>query len=301
MEEIDLEPVRRYLLALQDRICEALEREDASARFEGPDDPSTTRPRVLSDGPVIEKAAVNFTHTRGAQVPATGSNRRPELAARKFDAVSLSWIVHPRSPYAPITHGNLRAFVTADDEPLWWFGGGIDLTPTYGFEDDARHWHETAREACRGFGADLYPRFKEACDRYFHLPHRQEARGIGGLFFDDFSEGGWENAFAFLRSVGDHFLPAYLPILEQRKSMAYGEREREFQLYRRGRYVEFNLLYDRGTRFGLESGKNVESVLASLPPRVSWRYDWQPEPGSPEAELTEKFLTPRNWLGDESS
>jgi len=302
MNEPSTLPVRDYLRDLQDRICGALEIADGQARFvEDPgQDPETgvSLPRVLSDGPVLERAAVNFTHARGRELPAAATKRRPELAGRAFEAVSLSLIVHPRNPYVPTTHMNLRFFLAGVEtaSPVWWFGGGFDLTPYYGFEEDAVHWHRTAREACVPFGPDVHPRFKRGCDEYFFLEHRKEPRGIGGLFFDDFAEWDFEQTFALVRSVGDHFLPGYLPIVERRKGIAYGEREREFQLLRRGRYVEFNLIYDRGTLYGLQSGRRLEAVLASLPPRVSWAYDWKPEPGSAEASLYEVFLRPRDWL-----
>jgi coproporphyrinogen III oxidase len=300
----DLPGVRRYLLELQDTICTALEEEDPTQRFlesrEERPRGGLARARVLEDGPVIEKAAVNFTHALGDRLPPAATERRPELAGASFEAVSLSLIVHPRNPYAPTSHANLRAFAArpATGDAVWWFGGGFDLTPYYGFEEDAVHWHEMARDACEPLGADAYPRLKRACDKYFFLPHRGEPRGIGGLFFDDLAEGGFERCFAFVRSVGDHYLPAYRPLLARRKQTPYGDRERDFQLYRRGRYVEFNLVYDRGTRYGLQSGRRIESVLASLPREVHWRYDWHPEPGSPEARLTEHFLKPRDWAGE---
>jgi coproporphyrinogen III oxidase len=301
-----VEPVRDYLCDLQDRICDALEAEEPVARFarEEIERPGggLSRPRVLSDGPVIERAAVNFTHTRGVDLPPAATERRPELAGRRYQAVSVSLIVHPRNPYAPTCHANFRAFIAdAPDsqvESVWWFGGGFDLTPYYGFEEDARHWHRTARDACDPFGSDWHARFKAGCDAYFRLPHRDEPRGVGGVFFDDLDEGGFEHCFGFLRSIGDAFIDAYLPILRQRKDLPYGEREREFQLYRRGRYVEFNLLYDRGTRFGLQAGARVESVLASMPPLVAWRYDYRPEPGTPEARLYSDFLVPRDWASE---
>jgi coproporphyrinogen III oxidase len=301
-----VEPVRDYLCDLQDLICDALEAEEPVARFarEEIERPGggLSRPRVLSDGPVIERAAVNFTHTRGVDMPPAATERRPELAGRRYQAVSVSLIVHPRNPYAPTCHANFRAFIAdAPDsqvESVWWFGGGFDLTPYYGFEEDARHWHRTARDACDPFGSDWHARFKAGCDAYFRLPHRDEPRGVGGVFFDDLDEGGFEHCFGFLRSIGDAFIDAYLPILRQRKDLPYGEREREFQLYRRGRYVEFNLLYDRGTRFGLQAGARVESVLASMPPLVAWRYDYRPEPGTPEARLYSDFLVPRDWASE---
>ena len=298
--------IRDYLTDLQDRICGELEAEDGEARFsrseiERPGG-GVSRPRVLSDGPVIERAAVNFTHTEGARMPPAATERRPELAGRHYQAVSVSLIVHPRNPYAPTCHANFRAFVAdapdADAPSVRWFGGGFDLTPYYGFEEDAQHWHRTARDACAPFGADWYERFKAHCDEYFWLPHREEPRGIGGIFFDDLEEGGFDHCFGFLRSAGDAFLVAYVPILARRKSTPYGDRERDFQLYRRGRYVEFNLLYDRGTRFGLQAGARAESVLASMPPLAAWRYDYHPEQGTPEARLYSDFLRPRDWAGE---
>jgi len=256
--------------------------------------------RVLEGGAVIEKAAVNFSAVSGEGLPAAASAARPALAGRSFRAAGVSVIVHPRNPYAPTSHFNVRCFMAekTGDPPVWWFGGGFDLTPYYGFEADCLHWHRTAREACLPFGEDLYPRYKKWCDEYFFLPHRGEARGIGGLFFDDYDAGGdWERAVGFARSIGDHYPRAYLPILKRRIHHSWGRRERAFQLYRRGRYVEFNLVYDRGTLFGLQSGGRTESILASLPPEVRWRYDWHPESGTPEARLTDHFLQPRDWLG----
>ncbi|MEN8182048.1 MAG: oxygen-dependent coproporphyrinogen oxidase [Myxococcota bacterium] len=300
----DLAAVREYLLQLQDRICAALEAEDPGIRFREDRDErpggALSRARVLEEGSVLEKAAVHFTHAVGDRLPPAATERKPQLAGAGFQAASLSLIVHPRNPYAPTTHANFRCFCTEprskSEAAAWWFGGGFDLTPYYGFEEDAIHWHRMAREACQPLGDSAYPRFKQACDEYFFLPHRSEARGIGGLFYDDLEEGGFDRCFGFTRSVGDHFLPAYVPLLARRKDTPYGERERDFQLYRRGRYVEFNLVYDRGTRYGMQSGRRIESVLASLPPAVHWRYDWRPEPGSPEARLTEYFLKPRDWL-----
>ncbi len=302
--DVDLAGVRAYLLRLQERVVDALEREDGTRRFAARDlageRGGLARPRVLEDGEVFERAAVNFSHTCGESLPAAATERRPELAGRAFEAASVSLIVHPANPFVPTCHANFRAFAARarDAEPVWWFGGGFDLTPYYGFREDAVHWHRTARAACEPFGDALYPRLKAACDAYFHLPHRGEARGIGGVFFDDFAELGFAQSFALLQSLGDGFLEAYLPIVQRRRAHPFGEREREFQLYRRGRYVEFNLVYDRGTRFGLESGGRIESILASLPPRALWRYDWRPEPGSPEAELYEVFLTPRDWAAE---
>ncbi|HSC06831.1 MAG TPA: oxygen-dependent coproporphyrinogen oxidase [Steroidobacteraceae bacterium] len=298
---IDTAAVRTYLRSLQDRVCEAIETADGVARFredlweraEG----GGGRSRVLEDGSVFERAGIGYSDVHGAKLPPTASARRPELAGRSYEALGVSLIFHPHNPFVPTAHMNVRYFVAEKEggEPVWWFGGGFDLTPCYGFEEDAVHWHRTAREACAPFGADVYPRYKKWCDEYFFLRHRGEPRGIGGLFFDDLSEGGFDRCFAFLKSVGDHFLPAYLPILARRKHLAYGERERDFQLYRRGRYVEFNLVWDRGTLFGLQSGGRAESILMSLPPLVRWRYDWRPEPGTPEARLYQEFLRPREW------
>jgi len=299
----DLARVRDHFMALQHRICAALEDADGRARFrieafEAPGG-GLSRPRVMADGPVIEKAAVQFTHALGDQLPPAATERNPHLAGRGFQATAISLIVHPRNPYVPTTHANLRMFqvdTAADETPVWYFGGGFDLTPCYGFVEDCVHWHRSARDACAPFGEGLYGRLKRWCDEYFHLPHRGEQRGIGGLFFDDWTEGGFEQAFALAASIGDHFLPAYLPLLERRRDRPYGERERDFQLYRRGRYAEFNLAIDRGTRYGIQSGRRIESVLASLPPLVAWKYDWHPQPGSREAELTDYYLQPRDWL-----
>jgi coproporphyrinogen III oxidase len=298
---VDLSAVRSYLLALQDRICAAVEAEDGIARFaedswERPEG-GGGRSRVLSEGAVFEQAGVGFSHVFGPGLPASATAQRPDLAGRSFEALGVSLVFHPRNPYAPTAHMNVRFFLAQKEgaDPVWWFGGGFDLTPCYGFEEDAVHFHRTARAACEPFGPDIYPRYKKWCDEYFFLRHRGEPRGIGGLFFDDLHEWGFDRCFEFLRGVGDHFLPAYLPILRRRKDMPYGERERDFQLYRRGRYVEFNLVWDRGTLFGLQSGGRTESILMSLPPLVRWRYGWQPEPGAPEARLYEEFLRPRDW------
>jgi len=303
MNTPDVALVSSYLLDLQDRICKAIEkleedghsfREDQWQREEG----GGGRSRVLEDGAVFEKAGINFSHVHGGQLPVSATAQRPELAGRSFEALGVSLVIHPRNPYVPTSHANVRFFIAQKEntEPVWWFGGGFDLTPYYGFEEDAVHWHQTAKQACDPFGADVYPRYKKWCDDYFYLKHRAEPRGIGGLFFDDLSEPDFENSFAFMRSVGDHYVPAYTPIVEKRKDHPYTERERDFQMYRRGRYVEFNLVYDRGTLFGLQSGGRTESILMSLPPIVKWRYNWQPESGSPEAELYDKFLKPRDWI-----
>ena len=291
--------VRTYLCTLQDTICSFVENIEPDAQFSRTIKPrkhGMARPRVLSGGSIIEKAAVNFTHSLGASLPKAATDRKPELAGKPFQAVSLSLIIHPKNPYAPTTHANLRFFIAEANTPIWWFGGGFDLTPYYGFEEDAIHWHKTAQKACLPFGVDTYPELKKACDEYFFLPHRQEPRGIGGLFFEDWNRDGFDTSFAFIRSIGDHFLKAYAPILERRINMHYTKRERDHQLYRRGRYVEFNLLYDRGTRYGLQSGRSIESVLASMPPLVQFCYDQQTEKNSPEEQLYTDFLTHREWV-----
>ncbi|MFP5505127.1 MAG: oxygen-dependent coproporphyrinogen oxidase [Gammaproteobacteria bacterium] len=303
MPDLDTRPVEQYLLDLQDRICTALAGLDGHAFHEDAwDRPGGGggRSRVLEEGALFEKAGINFSRVHGAGLPASATAHRPELAGRDFEAMGVSLVIHPRNPYVPTSHANVRFFIARkpDAEPVWWFGGGFDLTPYYGFEEDARHWHRTAHAACAPFGDDVYPRYKQWCDDYFYLKHRSEPRGIGGLFFDDLNADGFARSFDFMQSVGDHYLPAYVPIVERRRDIAYGEREREFQLYRRGRYVEFNLVYDRGTLFGLQSGGRTESILMSLPPRVAWRYDWHPEPGSPEARLYDEFLKPRDWLAE---
>ena len=297
----DSSAVKTWLLDLQARIVAALEaadglpfRTDAWERPEGGGGIS----RLIEEGNVLERGGVNFSHVLGSQLPPSASAHRPELAGRRWEAMGVSLVLHPRNPYAPTVHMNVRCFVAMKEgeAPVWWFGGGMDLTPYYGFEDDARHFHATCKVALDPSGLELHPRFKDWCDRYFFLKHRNEPRGIGGVFFDDFSEGGFEHAFAMTRSVGEAFLAAYLPIFERRKGIAYGERERDFQAYRRGRYVEFNLVFDRGTLFGLQSGGRTESILMSLPPIVKWRYDWHPEPGTPEAALYSDFLTARDWV-----
>ena len=305
MQTAKPEKVRSYLLDLQDRICKALEEEDGSKQFHEDswtrDEGGGGRSRVIEGGAVFEKAGINFSDVRGAQLPASATAARPQLAGASFRAMGVSLVCHPENPHVPTTHMNVRFFYAEpkDGDPIWWFGGGFDLTPYYGQRDDAIHWHHTAREACAPFGEELYPKFKATCDQYFHLPHRNEPRGIGGIFFDDYNEGGFDNAFAMMQSVGDHFVPAYQPIVAKRKATPYTDRERQFQLYRRGRYVEFNLVYDRGTLFGLQSKGRTESILMSLPPLVRWDYDRQPEPGSPEAELYEIFLQPKDWVEEE--
>lgn len=302
MIENDISHVKHYLLDLQERICAALETQEPSARFiedrwdrtEG----GGGRTRVLSGGEVFEQGGVNFSHVFGASLPASATAKRPELAHRQFEAMGVSLVIHPNNPYVPTSHANVRFFIARKEgeAPIWWFGGGFDLTPFYPFREDVVHWHQTAREACQPFGDDVYPRYKRWCDDYFFLKHRNETRGVGGLFFDDLNEPDFAQAFAFMQSVGNHYVPAYLPIVEQRKHTVFGERERNFQLYRRGRYVEFNLVFDRGTLFGLQSGGRTESILMSMPPVANWRYNWQPEPDSPEAVLYETYLKPQDWL-----
>ena len=296
--------VERWLRGLQDRICAGLSaldgqaqfQEDAWSRAEG----GGGRTRVMSAGALFEQAGVNFSHVTGSTLPPAATVRRPELVGRGFRAMGVSLVVHPHNPYVPTTHANVRLFVAEapDESPVWWFGGGFDLTPYYGFDEDAIAWHRTARAACAPFGADVYGRYKQWCDDYFYLKHRDEQRGIGGLFFDDLNEWGFDRSFAFIQSVGDHFLEAYRPIVERRRATPFGEQERDFQLYRRGRYVEFNLVYDRGTVFGLQTGGRTESILMSLPPLVKWRYGWTPKPGSAEEKLYTDFLKPRDWLSD---
>jgi coproporphyrinogen III oxidase len=300
--KIDIDSVKTYLLALQDTISARIAELEAGRQFieENWDRPEGGggRTRVLANGELFEQAGINFSHVYGARLPASASAHRPELAGRNFQALGVSLVIHPRNPFIPTTHMNVRFFMAEkdDDDPVWWFGGGFDLTPYYGFEEDAVHWHRIANQACDGFGDGLYAKYKQWCDEYFYLQHRNETRGIGGLFFDDFNKPGFERSFAFMRSVGDHFLPAYEPIVERRRQLVYSAAQRDFQLYRRGRYVEFNLVYDRGTLFGLQSGGRTESILMSLPPEVRWRYNWQPPDGSAEARLYEVFLKPQDWL-----
>jgi len=303
MSTPDLEQVKHYLMELQDRICSALEGEEPEARFvedawRYDSGLGGGRTRVLAGGAVIEQGGVNFSHVVGQNMPPSATAHRPELAGRGFQAVGVSLVIHPLNPHVPTSHANVRFFLAEKEgaEPVWWFGGGMDLTPYYPYEEDVVAWHEVSRAACAPFGADAYPRFKKWCDEYFFLKHRNETRGVGGLFFDDLNAWGFERCFAFLRSVGDSYLQAYLPIVRRRKDTAYGERERDFQRYRRGRYVEFNLVYDRGTLFGLQSGGRTESILMSLPPAAHWRYNWKPAEGSAEDKLYKDFLKPREWL-----
>ena len=307
---MSIERVKTYLLGLQDDICRGLEKEDGKGRFEEDiwqrEAGGGGRTRVLAQGDVFEQAGVNFSHVYGKRLPPSATAARPELEGRDFQALGISLVIHPRNPYVPTSHANVRFFIAnkpgADvdaDDSIWWFGGGYDLTPYFPNMEDVVHWHKTARETCEPFGNDVYPRYKKWCDDYFYLKHRNETRGVGGLFFDDLNEWGFERCFGFMQTIGNSYLPAYLPIVERRKHTEYGDRERDFQLYRRGRYVEFNLVYDRGTLFGLQSGGRTESILMSLPPLVSWRYNYQPEPGSAEAEL-DRYLKPRDWLASEN-
>ena len=304
---IDTEAVRDYLLGLQDRIVGTFQAEDGKAfirdawqRPAGGKLEGDGRSQLVEDGHLLERGGCNFSHVKGASLPPSATQHRAELAGAPFEALGVSLVMHPRNPYVPTVHMNVRAFAALPEgrEPVVWFGGGMDLTPYYGFEDDARHFHRSCRDALAPFGAGLHPRFKHWCDEYFFLKHRGEARGVGGIFFDDFNELGFERSFALLRSVGDAFTGAYRPIVQRRRGLAYGERERDFHAYRRGRYVEFNLVFDRGTQFGLQSGGRTESILMSMPPEAAWRYDWKPEPGSAEARLYSEFLKPRDWAAE---
>ena len=309
----DVAAVKRFLLDLQDRICAALEQQDGKARFSEDnwerDEAEGAlqllgggRTRVIANGAVIEKGGVNFSHVRGQTLPASATANRPELAGRSFQALGVSLVIHPENPYVPTSHANVRLFVAekAGEAPVWWFGGGFDLTPFYPYEEDVVHWHQTAKDLCAPFGDEVFPTYKQWCDEYFFLKHRNETRGVGGLFFDDLNE--WDGAqdfarsFVFMQAVGNGFIDAYVPIVARRKAQPWGERERKFQCYRRGRYVEFNLLFDRGTIFGLQTGGRTESILMSLPPVVHWDYDWQPEAGSAESRLYTDFLPHKDWV-----
>lgn len=299
-----LAEVLNYLQGLQDRICTALEEADGGAQFaeeswqrEGG---GGGRSRVLRDGKVLEQGGVGFSHVFGEHMPASATAHRPELAGRNFNACGVSLVMHPHNPYIPTSHANVRFFIAEKEgaDPVWWFGGGFDLTPFYPFDEDVKHWHEVAKKALDPFGEELYPKFKAWCDDYFWLKHRDETRGVGGLFFDDLNDRPFEECFAIMRAVGDAYLEAYLPIIERRKAVKYGERERQFQLYRRGRYVEFNLVWDRGTLFGLQTGGRTESILMSMPPLVRWEYGYNPEPGSEEERLYRDYLRPRDWLAE---
>ncbi|CNK41525.1 MULTISPECIES: oxygen-dependent coproporphyrinogen oxidase [Yersinia] len=298
----DIAQIKTYLLDLQDKICAALSEADGSAEFTEEnwtrEEGGGGRSRVLINGAVFEQAGVNFSHVSGATLPASATAHRPELAGRSFQALGVSLVIHPLNPYLPTSHANVRFFIAEKpgEDPVWWFGGGFDLTPFYGFEEDAIHWHQTAWQLCQPFGEQIYPRYKKWCDDYFYIKHRHEARGIGGLFFDDLNSPDFDTCFNFARAVGEGFLDAYLPIVARRKMLSWGERERQFQLYRRGRYVEFNLVWDRGTLFGLQTGGRTESILMSLPPLVRWEYNYQPAPDSAEAALYRDFLPVKDWL-----
>lgn len=302
MSEPDINAVREYLLSLQDSICKEIEDSDGKEKFVEDDWQRSAggggRTRVLNNGAVFEQAGVNFSEVNGDNLPPSATASRPELAGRSFQAMGVSLVIHPHNPYVPTSHANVRFFIAekAGEEPIWWFGGGYDLTPYYTFDEDVIHWHQTAKKACDPFGDKVYDEYKKWCDEYFFIKHRNEPRGVGGLFFDDLNAPDFEHCFGLLRSVGDSYTAAYLPIVERRKNLSYTEQQRDFQLYRRGRYVEFNLVYDRGTLFGLQSGGRTESILMSLPPLVKWRYNWQPEPGSAEARLYDFYLKPQDWL-----
>lgn len=295
--------VKSYLLSLQDSICQQLSSFEVNRSFEEDNwtraEGGGGRSRVLVDGAIIEKGGVNFSHVHGKELPASATAHRPELVGRHFEAMGVSLVIHPLNPYIPTSHMNVRFFIAEKEghDPVWWFGGGYDLTPYYGNKEDCIHWHQTAKDACDSFSPELYPRFKTWCDDYFYLKHRKEARGIGGLFFDDFNELGFEKSFDFLQRIGNSYCDAYIPIINRSKNKTYTDRQRQFQLYRRGRYVEFNLVFDRGTLFGLQTGGRTESILMSLPPLVRWEYNFEPEPLSPEAELTDLYLPPQDWLG----
>lgn len=305
MSNPDIHLVKKYLLDLQDRICQALEREDGQQLFSEESwhhgKGGGGRSRVMENGAVIEKGGVNFSHVRGEHLPPSATAARPELAGCRFEAMGVSLVIHPLNPYVPTSHANFRFFRAeqTDADPIWWFGGGMDLTPYYGFEEDCLHWHSTIKAACDPFGTELYPRYAKWCDDYFYLKHRNEPRGIGGIFFDDLNQlnrGGFDQCLAFVQAVADTFIPAYLPIVTRRKNTSWGQHQRDFQCYRRGRYVEFNLIYDRGTLFGLQSGGRTESILVSLPPVAHWNYNWQPESGTDEAALYEQFLISKKWI-----
>ena len=305
-----LEQAKTFFLAYQESLCKELERQEQSDKkfikdHWSRDEGGGGITRVLENGDTFEKGGVNFSHVMGEKLPASATASRPELARRPFHATGVSIVIHPRNPYVPTSHANARFFIApaqcADEQDIWWFGGGFDLTPYYGYEEDCVAWHQCAKAACDPYGDHLYPNFKCWCDEYFFLKHRNEPRGIGGLFFDDFDEGGFDNAFAFVKSVAEHYAKAYLPIVDKRKDTPYTHFERDFQSYRRGRYAEFNLVWDRGTQFGLQSNGRAESILMSLPPLATWRYDWSPQPNTPEADLYEKFLKPKDWIEQEPS
>ncbi len=303
MQQVEKEQVKAFLMALQDQICQALADVDGGASFKEESweraEGGGGRSRVLTHGKVFEQAGVNFSHVFGDKMPGSATAHRPELAGRGFEAMGVSLVIHPLNPHVPTSHANVRFFIAekAGEAPVWWFGGGFDLTPFYPVEADVVHWQQVANQCCDAFGAEVYPKYKTWCDEYFYLKHRQETRGVGGLFFDDLNEWGFAQSFAFMRSVGESFSKAYVPIVQARKETPFTEAQRQFQLYRRGRYVEFNLVFDRGTLFGLQSGGRTESSLMSMPPLARWEYGYQPEPGSAEAKLYERYLRPQDWLG----
>ena len=302
MATADMALVKPFMEKLQDRICDGLQLLEPEVRFIEDrwikESGGGGRSRVIAGGQVFEKGGVNFSHVKGQNMPASATAHRPELAGRSYQAVGVSLVMHPDNPYVPTSHANVRFFIAEKEgeDPIWWFGGGYDLTPYYGFEEDCREWHKTAKDTCDPFGKDRYQEYKQWCDTYFYLKHRNEPRGVGGLFFDDLNTPSFDQCFEFVQAVGDSYLQAYLPIVRRRVETPYGEREKKFQRYRRGRYVEFNLVYDRGTLFGLQSGGRTESILMSMPPEVSWQYNWQPEEGSEEAVLYQEFLKPRDWV-----
>lgn len=302
MSAVDFAAVVSFMQQLQDQICQGLEQADGQARFVEDRWEKASggggRSRVMVDGGVFEKGGVNFSHVQGDNMPGSATAHRPQLAGRSYQAVGVSLVMHPQNPYVPTSHANVRCFIAEKEgeEPIWWFGGGFDLTPCYGFTEDCRDWHRASKAICDGFGPERYADYKDWCDRYFYLKHRDETRGVGGIFFDDLSEPGFEACFDFVKAVGQGYLDAYLPIVQRRQATPYGEAEKAFQNYRRGRYVEFNLVYDRGTLFGLQSGGRTESILMSMPPLARWEYDWQPQPGTPEARLYSDFLGARDWL-----
>ncbi|EPY40376.1 coproporphyrinogen III oxidase [Angomonas deanei] len=302
--KLPIDKVKEFLMTLQDEICSALEKEDGKAKFEeekwSRDGFGGGRTRVIGNGNVIEKGGVNFSHVHGKNLPVSATEKRPEIAGWDFQAMGVSLVIHPNNPHVPTSHANVRLFVAEKEgkEPVWWFGGGFDLTPYYAVKEDCIQWHKTCEEACCPFGADVYPRFKKWCDEYFYLKHRQEPRGVGGLFFDDLNEWSFEKCFEFLQSVGRAYIKAYIPVIQKRKATAFTEAQKDFQLYRRGRYAEFNLAIDRGTQFGLQTGGRTESILMSLPPTVKWAYNWKPAPNSPEAQLTDYYLQNRDWVNE---
>lgn len=302
MSDLPVQAIKDYLLGLQSDITQQLTQEDGQGEFVADEwqreEGGGGRSMVMHGGAVFESAGINFSHVFGPGLPASATAHRPELAGRSFQALGVSLVIHPHNPYVPTSHANVRFFIAEKpgEDPVWWFGGGFDLTPYYAFEDDIIHWHQTAKQACEPFGDGVYSRYKQWCDEYFYIKHRNEPRGVGGLFFDDLNDRPFDECFGFMQSVGNHYIQAYRPIVQKRKAHDYAERERDFQLYRRGRYVEFNLVYDRGTLFGLQSGGRTESILMSMPPLVKWKYNWQPEDGSEEAVLYEKYLVPRDWV-----